>query len=440
MQESFYRLADFLGEKLEGEELFLLYYEGEDSDFVRFNQSRIRQAGNVSQKSVSIELIDGARHASASTSLSGARAEDEMRLEGLLAQLRMKLPELPPDPHLLYATEALSSEELGENTLPPAEQALQEILAAGVGRDLVGIYAAGGIERGFASSLGQRNWFESYSFNFDWSFYLRADKAVKSGYAGLRWDSQEFGSKVESATTQLAALQREPITVAPGRYRVYLAPQAVKEFLGMLGWGGLGLKSRRTKTSSLLKMLEDGLRLHPQLSILENTAGGVAPRFQEQGFRKPAEVLLIDRGRLAEPLASPRSAKEFGLETNGANADEEPESWDVRPGTIPSAEVLARLDTGIYINNLWYLNYSDRTACRITGMTRFACFWVEQGEIVAPLNVMRFDETLFRAFGEQLIGLTAEREMILDAGTYTGRSTVSANVPGALIEAFNFNL
>ena len=61
------------------------------------------------------------------------------------------------------------------------------------------------------------------------------------------------------------------------------------------------------------------------------------------------------------------------------------------------------------MNNVWYLNYSDRSACRMTGMTRFATFWVEHGVIQAPLNVMRFDESIYRMLGEHLLGLTAER-------------------------------
>jgi predicted Zn-dependent protease len=73
-------------------------------------------------------------------------------------------------------------------------------------------------------------------------------------------------------------------------------------------------------------------------------------------------------------------------------------------------------------------------------MTRFATFWVEDGEIQAPLNVMRFDETLYRVLGENLVGLTAERELILDPNTYHGRSTDSARVPGALVEDFTFTL
>ena len=52
---------------------------------------------------------------------------------------------------------------------------------------LVGVYAGGTICRGFANSLGQRNWHEVDSFNFDWSLYLEADKAVKGRYAGLDW-------------------------------------------------------------------------------------------------------------------------------------------------------------------------------------------------------------------------------------------------------------
>jgi len=117
-----------------------------------------------------------------------------------------------------------------------------------------------------------------------------------------------------------------------------------------------------------------------------------------------------------------------------------PESIDVAAGDIPTKDVVRQLDTGVYINNLWYLNYSDRSACRITGMTRFATFWVENGRIVAPLNVMRFGETLYRMLGENLLGLTSERDLLLDPGTYGGRSTGSSRLPGALVKDFTFTL
>jgi predicted Zn-dependent protease len=109
-------------------------------------------------------------------------------------------------------------------------------------------------------------------------------------------------------------------------------------------------------------------------------------------------------------------------------------------GDIARDDVLQRLGTGVYINNLWYLNYSDRVACRMTGMTRFATFWVEGGVIQAPLSVMRFDESIYRMLGDHLLGLTAERDFILDSSTYHERSTGSSRLPGALVEDFNFTL
>lgn len=440
MQTEFYALADHLVGKLKADEVLLLSFSGEASDFVRLSKSKVRQPGHVSQRALSADLVSGGRHAPASIALSGDPAEDRARGDALLATLRARIPELPEDPHLLYATEVRSTEQHGENRLPDAEEALGRILAAGEGRDLVGIYAHGPVYSGFANSLGQRNWFSSTSFHLDWSFYHHGDKAVKCAYAGFEWDDAAFRAKVDAAAEQLSMLGSEPKTIPAGRYRVYMAPVALADYVGMLGWGGLGLKSHRTKQSSLLRMTTDGQTLHPSVTLTENTRDGTAPNFQGQGFLKPDVVTMISEGRYRDSLVSPRSAKEYGVPTNGANGPEAPESLDLAAGDLPAAEVLSRLDTGVLVNNVWYLNWSDRPACRITGMTRFACFWVEGGKIQAPLSVMRFDETLFRALGENLIGLTKEREFIPDASTYGGRSTASARFPGALIDDFHFNL
>ena len=62
------------------------------------------------------------------------------------------------------------------------------------------------------------------------------------------------------------------------------------------------------------------------------------------------------------------------------------------PGRLDASRILDELGTGVYVSNLWYLNYSDRRACRTTGMTRFATFWVENGKLGAPASAARFDE------------------------------------------------
>ena len=74
--------------------------------------------------------------------------------------------------------------------------------------------------------------------------------------------------------------------------------------MGTLGWGGFGLRAHRTKSTPLLRMIEDGARLHPSVSLRESTAEGLAPDFEDAGFIRPPRVPLIEAGRYAECLVS----------------------------------------------------------------------------------------------------------------------------------------
>jgi predicted Zn-dependent protease len=440
VQDYFRDLAKLLGTLLRGDEVYTCSFAGEDSDFVRLNRGAIRQAGNVLQRSLSVDLIEGRRHAGGRVSLAGDLETDAAVLRAAVERFREMRAHVPEDPFLHYAEDAPSTCFEAESGLPAAERVLDEAENARRERDLVGLYAAGGTFAGFASSLGQHNWDRRYSYNFDWSFYRGGDKAAKASYAGFDWDTAEFARRADEAGEQLELLGRTPRRVEPGRYRVYLAPSALSEIFDMLGWGGFGLRAHRTKTTPLLRMIEGDERLHPSVTIVENTAGGVAPAFQEAGFSRPPQVELIREGAHAGALVSPRSSLEYGVQTNGASGAEAPLSVDLAAGELPRERVLAELGTGIYISNLWYLNFSDRSAGRTTGMTRFATFWVEDGTIQEPLEVMRFDETLFRMLGDRLCGLTRERDLLLDPGTYERRSTRSAHLPGALVDDFTLTL
>jgi predicted Zn-dependent protease len=214
----------------------------------------------------------------------------------------------------------------------------------------------------------------------------------------------------------------------------------LREIVGMLDWGGVSEKALRTRQSPLRRMRDEGLLLNSMVTLSDNIGDGLAPAFQGDGFIKPDRVVLLERGRLAGSLVSPRTAREYGIATTGADSGESMASIDLAGGALPASRALDELGTGIYIGNLWYLNFSDRANCRITGMTRFATFWVENGEIKAPLEVMRFDDSLFRLLGSNLAGLTRERELLIDNDTYGGRGSVSARLPGALVNDFRFVL
>jgi len=446
MQQLFFDLVQFARGQLKDREVLLANFAGEVSDFMRLNRARVRQAMTVRQAYLTLTLIDegltasGARCMSTTVAVTGDATEDKAVVKAALEAMRTELLTLPADPHLSYSTQVSSSERRDTGRLPSPDEALDAILQSAKGADLVGIYASGPIFRGFANSLGQQNWHAVDGFNFEWSLYHSEDKAVKSAYASGHWNPVEFAERIASSRAQLAHLGGAPKTIEPGIYRAYLAPQACDELLWMLNWEGVSAKAQQTKQSVIQKLVDGAASLSSKVTLRENTAEGLAPAFDEAGFVKPGVVELIRAGVHAGALVSPRTAQEYGLPANGANDNESMESIDLAAGSLPAANALEALDTGVYISNLWYLNFSDHSNARVTGMTRFATFWVEQGQIAAPLNVMRFDDSLYRMLGDNLIELTRERDWIVDSGTYGMRSVDTSRCPGMLMSALTLTL
>ncbi|HCH66875.1 MAG: TldE/PmbA family protein [Deltaproteobacteria bacterium] len=440
MRSWFDTLTDHLSAQIRGHEGFTLYLSGESSEFARLNRGRVRQPGHVQQCAVTLRLIDNGRHASQTITLSGDPADDRARLDHAVDNLRGFLPHLPADPHLLVAESVQSSSDAMASALPPAAAMVDDLLKEADGNDLVGIVASGTTVRGFANHHGQRNWFSRSGFNLDWCLVHDADKAVKASLAGFTYDRSALHDEMARARSQLATLARPGRTIEPGAYRAWLTPSALSEIFGVLHWGGFGLKSLETGNSPLRRYWSGEHHLDPRVEVSEDIAHGIAPDFQADGFRRPARTSLFEAGRMTGAMVSPRSAQEFGRSTNGASNGESPVSLSMAAGDIPVGEELARLGTGLYIGNLWYTNFSDRDACRITGMTRFATFWVEDGEIVAPVNVMRFDETLDGLLGAGLEGLSAHAAFLPSNMTYGERSVESNRLPGALVKAMRFTL
>jgi len=431
-------LAATLERLLEPGEAFLLDYAGEASDFVRLNRNRLRQAGRVTQRIATVDLLCGRRHASGRCTLSGRPEQDRERLDALLARLRALRAHVPEDPYLAFATEASERIEVHEPELPPAGEAIESLVERARGLDLVGVWASGLIERGFASSFGVRHWWSTRSFNLDWSCFHDGERAVKARYAGSRWSAEALERKLEGVRAGLSEVARPARTLVPGRYRVYLAPAALRDLLAVVGFGGFGLRGHRTRRTPLIKLARGERTLHPLVTLREHHDPALVPHFTPGGFAKRERITLIDEGRLGECLVDPRSHAEHGVEVN--DADEVPEALELLPGDLPSAAARERLGTGLEVNNVWYCNFSDRSDCRLTGMTRFACLRVEGGRAVAPVEPMRFDESLYRILGEGLEGLTRERELLVDAHSYESRATSGYRLPGALVDGFLLTL
>ncbi len=440
LETSFDRLLAGLIQSLQQTEHFTLRLQAELSQFTRFNHAKVRQTGIVRDGSLQLKLIYQQRSSSVEFPFTGDIDIDLPQAQAALDLLRAEVPSLPVDPYLVLPTGDAVSYEVNGGELLPDGEVVNALLPVVTGLDFTGLYAAGRLIRGYADSSGQKHWFATESYTLDYSLFTSSGQAVKGTLAGTHWEPATYQAKIAQSKTQLSRLAQPLKTIERGKYRTYLAPAATADLLGMLSWGGISEAALQQGRSCFGALQRQEQLLSPKLTISENFQHGLVPRFNELGEIAPANLTLIDRGRLANTLVNARTAKEYQKPANGANRSESLRSAEISPGDLTTDRILATLDTGLYLSNLHYLNWSDRPTGRVTGMTRYACFWVERGEIVAPIANLRFDESLYRCWGDHLIALTNHLEFTPDVDTYSSRQLGGSWTPGMLIEDFTYTL
>ena len=444
---------------------FTLSLAGEDSQFTRFNSAKVRQSGQVRDAQLRLTLMSAQQTTQARLPFTGHFKTDWESAQRILNDLQADLPYLPEDPYVVLPSAAgqIRSREVRSGKLIASNAIAKAILSPVSHLDFAGLYAGGITYRAYGDSAGKRHWFEAPSFTLDYSLFtssasasssstsqsgprqsgLRQSgyKAVKGTLAGQTWNSADYQKNIERSQQQLALLQRPTESVARGAYRTYLAPAAVADLMDTLMYGGLGEASLRQGSSAFEKLEQGEATLSRQFSLGEDFQRIGVPRFNEDGLIAPSQLSVIHQGRWATSLVNARSAKEYSKRSNAANRSESLRAPVVAPGQLEEAEILSALDTGLYLSNLHYLNWSDLHAGRITGMTRYACFWVERGEIVAPIENLRFDDSFYRFLSEEaLLGLTKKQAFLPAVDTYERRSLGGIWTPGMLIDQFRYTL
>ncbi|MDJ0508621.1 MAG: metallopeptidase TldD-related protein [Crocosphaera sp.] len=439
LESNFQQLCEQLLQSLKPEEYLIIELNGEQTQFVRFNGAKVRQTGMVKDGTIKLTLIANDKTTFASFPFTGDVETDQILGQENLDYLRTEIPQLPEDPHLVLPNNNGTTREVYPGDLLSPEQAVNKVLAPVSDLDMTGLYTAGSVIRGNANSTGQFHWFATESFIVDYSLITPSEKAVKGIFSGQKWHQNKYLEQIKSDKSQFIALEKLSKTLTTGGYRTYFAPAATADLISMLSRGALGESSLRRGGSALLK-LQQGQTLSPQFSLQENFSQGAVPRFNEFGKIAPEILPIIEQGKLVNTLINSRTASEYNLTDNGANNYETLRSPEVLSGTLAKEDILSALDTGLYVSNLHYLNWSDQTGGRITGMTRYACFWVENGEIIAPIENLRFDESLYRFWGDNLIAFTNFREFIPKTNSYRQRSLGGILSPGMLVDDFQFTL
>lgn len=437
---TFDQLGQALRSHLQPDQHFTLQLLGEQSQFIRFNRAKVRQTGWVQDGQLHLTLMQAGRVGYRGFPFTGVFDSDWQQALTAFMELQQEVPLLPEDPYLVLPAGQARSREIHQGKLLTPQESAIAILSEVSGLDFTGIYAAGSLVRGYADSAGQQHWFATDLFSLDYSLFTATGQSVKGTFAGSEWHPQDYAAKLSESKQQLERLSRPTKGLPKGQYRTYLAPSAVADLINMFSWGGVSEAAMQRGGSALALLQRKEKSLSPQFHLSETFQRGLVPRFNELGEIAPVELPIIQAGKLVNTLVSSRTAKEYGIPANGAAAGEYLRSPELAPGSLPALAILTALETGLYVSNLHYLNWSDRPTGRITGMTRYACFWVEQGEIVAPIENLRFDESLYRCFGDQLIALTTTQEYIPEVGTYNHRQLGGVWTPGALVEDFTYTL
>lgn len=440
LEVSFNQLIETLLDKKQENEQFTVKLNSEQSQFTRFNHAKVRQTGCVADGWIELSLMQNQRSSFRSFPFTGNWEVDWTRAYTALQELRQELPQLPIDPYLVLPSGTNTSREVHSGHLLTSEAVVPTVLELVAELDFTGIYAAGVVIKAYGDSNGQNHWFATDSFTLDYSLFRNSGQAVKGIFAGSDWQNQRLADQIKDAKKQLELLSRPTKELPRGQYKTYFAPAAVADLLSMLSWGGVSEADLRQGGSALGFLWRLEKQLSPAFSVKENFQLGLVPRFNEWGEMADPELPIIEKGVLVNTLLNSRTAKEYQKTANGANGDESLRAPEISPGTLTFEQIIPSLNMGLYVSNLHYLNWSDRPTGRITGMTRYACFWVEGGEIVAPIENLRFDESLYRFWGENLLDFTNFQEFIPEVGTYEGRQLGGSMVPGMLVQDFTYTL
>lgn len=439
MQDYLKKISTRIFSELQNQEEMSLQLHSEESDFVRFNQSLVRQNTTVSQHELTFVFQIGLRCYKKTQSLTLDLQTDLQTLLNQLPLLRQQLALIDENPKVIPLINHGTSAIYKKSQRPSTDEIIKIITQAFNQTDLVGFWCSGPLRQASINSKGQFHYFENDSFFFDYSVY-NGPRAAKGFYSESDWNEKNFLAQAHKTINKLALLSRPLVKVQPKALRAYLEPMAVAEIMGIFNWKALSRNAYEQGYAPLKKLVQKEKSFSRHFSLIENNDLGLDAHFNSIGEIPAAQTTLIEKGEFKTLLISSATAQEYNLISNQADSSEAMRTMEVRAGTLTSEKVLNELKDGLYLSNLHYINWSDVQAARITGMTRFACFWVENSEIVGPIQDLRFDDSLFNLFGDQLLGLTSERETMTSTSTYSRRQSGGLKVPGALLNQFNFTL
>jgi predicted Zn-dependent protease len=380
----------------------------------RFARSFIHQNMTDSGLSVRLRLHDGGRTASGTTTSTDADG-----LRALVDRTAGAARLCPPDPQwpgLTPPTQARAAAAVDEQTAyaDPAARAqrVRAFVDAAGGLETAGYCATIRVDVTFANSAGQTAHAQAAEAAI--TGIARSpdgDRAPADGVARLATArlADIDGAVLGARAAAKASAGVKPVELPPGRYEVVLEPTAVYDLLVNIAMYGFNAKAIAER-QSFVEL--DRVQFDPALTMVDDPLESGIP-FDVEGTPR-GRLTVVDAGVTTAVAHDRRTAAAAGVASSGHAVPGGGASGGIfgdlrllpdasRPsiggeadGPAADADVAAlvsQVGRGLLVSDLWYTRILDPRTLVVTGLTRNGVWLIEDGQIVGPVQNLRFTQS-----------------------------------------------
>jgi len=260
------------------------------------------------------------------------------------------------------------------------------------------------------------------------------------------------GAALGARAAVKASASADPLELPPDRYEVVLESTAVADLLESLAAFGFNAKAVNDRRS-FVRVGE--AQFDPLITMVDDPlAAGLG--FDTEGSPRQS-LVLVDAGTTAGLTHDRRTAAEAGTESTGHGVGAGPWGPYARaagflsagpPGPPASevdgpaadasvAELLAGVERGVLVTDLWYTRVLDPRQLTVTGLTRNGVWLIEHGEITRPLRNFRFTQSYAQALMPGAVRGVGGTATQLPGDTYTA-SSPHWTAPALHLASWNF--
>ncbi|MFL6204922.1 MAG: TldD/PmbA family protein [Acidimicrobiales bacterium] len=411
------------------------------SALTRFANSRIHQNMATDDHHVRLRaVVDGGRIAQASTT----RVDDDglaRLVESTIAAARLRPPD-PEYPGLAPPADLHEVDHFDPDTASASPDTRAEIVAAFVaaGADLesAGYCSTEADTNVLCSTTGIRYASRSTMAQVDAIHRAAAtDGPPTDGYG--QTTSRSVGDLDGQAVGERAAAKArsgvDPVELDPGTYEVVLEAKAVAAMLLFPAWQGFNAKAHAEGTS-FAHLGEQ--QFDEQITLWDDATDprALGRPYDAEGTAK-RRVELVRDGVTVGLAHDRRTARLAGVEPTGHSLGQEsfggyPADLFLQGGDRSLDQLVAGVERGLLVTDLWYNRILDPKTQVVTGLTRNGLFLIEGGEVTRPVQNLRYTQSVVGALAPgHVLGIGDDAQLVSNEGGIV-------HVPSLRLAAWSF--